>query len=181
MRVCFWRISHSLFYFSSFPFLSTREVRKDWPRITAILAGGYQTPNTGESVLQCISLCSSYSRIPVSFLLSTILLVTYPLFSSSKLLTLCIFSWLRFTYCAHTPSSSLFWYALVTTPHFYLAIYSLLAIPLGHCGWDVMPEQAQNILVDIGLEVPYTCHARSAIVVWWILFVLEAVCRYAMW
>lgn len=45
-----------------------------------------------------------------------------------------------------------------------------------------MPEQAQNILVDIGLEVPYTCHARSAIVVWWILFVLlEAVCRYAMW
>ena len=106
-----------LFIFS----LSTFEVWKDWPRITVILAGGYQTSNTGESVLQSISLCSCYSRIPVSFLLSTILLVTYPLFGSSKPLTLCIFSWLRFTYCAHTPSSSRFWHALITI-HFYLAI-----------------------------------------------------------
>ena len=39
-----------------------------------------------------------------------------------------------------------------------------------------MLAQAQHILVGIGLEEPYTCHARSAIVVWWILFVpLEAV------
>lgn len=45
-----------------------------------------------------------------------------------------------------------------------------------------MLEQAQNTLVDIGLEVPYTCHTQSTIVVWWILFVLlEAVCRHAMW
>ncbi len=43
------------------------------------------------------------------------------------------------------------WLLVLTSTQLF---YSLLAVPLGYCGWDVMLEQAQNILVDIGLEVP---------------------------
>ena len=81
--------------------------------------------------MQSISLCSCYSRIPVSFLLSTILLVTYPFFIKATH-SLHIFLVKVYVLCAYP-----FVFTFLTCPDYYSLLPSYLIL-FSQYRWDTV-------------------------------------------